>query len=188
MDNRDTLMVKSTGLFAARGYEAVGVQEICVSSGVTKPTLYHYFGSKSGLLSAIVDKYGNIMLEYVRNAAIYSGDLPFSLEKTAAAFFRFARENIEFYRMKLTMYFALKESEANSIIRKLDERVFGLLEEMVRSATVRYGNIRGRERITTALFIGGINTCIGLWLNGLMELDEAGIRQSLRLMQYGIYT
>ena len=49
MDNRAILMQKSITLFADRGYEAVGVQEICEESGVTKPTLYHYFGSKRGL-------------------------------------------------------------------------------------------------------------------------------------------
>jgi TetR/AcrR family transcriptional regulator len=188
MNNREILIQKSLALFAKRGYEAVGVQEICESSGVTKPTLYHYFGSKRGLLDAIIENYGKILIEYIKNAAVYSGDLPYSIEKSAGAFFQFARENQDFYRMKLSLYFAPMESEPNQAVRVLDERVFNLLVEMVHSAIDRYGNIRGREKITVSLIIGGINTCIGLWLNGLMELSENNIRQNLRLMQYGIYT
>ena len=29
-----------------KGYDAVGVQEIVDTAGITKPTLYYYFGSK----------------------------------------------------------------------------------------------------------------------------------------------
>ena len=32
--------------FMPRGYDAVGVQEIAQKAGITKPTLYYYFGSK----------------------------------------------------------------------------------------------------------------------------------------------
>ena len=44
MDNRQLIMEKALELFCARGYDAVGVQEIAEQSGITKPTLYYYFG------------------------------------------------------------------------------------------------------------------------------------------------
>ena len=50
MENRDHILDCALRLFAARGYDAVGVQEIVELAGLTKPTLYHYFGSKRGLL------------------------------------------------------------------------------------------------------------------------------------------
>ena len=43
-------------LFSRRGYEGTGVQEIVAAAGVTKPTLYHYFGSKIGVLKALLDR------------------------------------------------------------------------------------------------------------------------------------
>ena len=46
------LIERALELFAARGYDAVGVQEIVEAAGMTKPTLYHWFGSKQGLLRA----------------------------------------------------------------------------------------------------------------------------------------
>ncbi len=56
MDNRSTLLKCALDLFAARGYDGVGVQEIVEAAGVTKPTLYHYFGSKQGLLQALLEE------------------------------------------------------------------------------------------------------------------------------------
>ena len=55
MDNRQLIMEKALELFCARGYDAVGVQEIAEQSGITKPTLYYYFGSKKGLLETLLE-------------------------------------------------------------------------------------------------------------------------------------
>ena len=41
-------------LFATKGYDATSVREICEAAGITKPTLYHFFGSKDGVLQALV--------------------------------------------------------------------------------------------------------------------------------------
>lgn len=54
INNRTKLLAAATHLFALHGYEAVGVQLIVAAVGVTKPTLYHYFGSKRGLLDALL--------------------------------------------------------------------------------------------------------------------------------------
>jgi AcrR family transcriptional regulator len=42
-------------LFYDRGYDAASVSDIVAVAGVTPPTLYHHFGSKEGLLRAVVD-------------------------------------------------------------------------------------------------------------------------------------
>ena len=42
------------GLFAAKGYADTSVREIVEAAGITKPTLYYYFGSKDGLYVHLV--------------------------------------------------------------------------------------------------------------------------------------
>ena len=54
MENRERILRCALELFSSRGYDAVGVQEIVSTVGITKPTLYHYFGSKEGLLKALL--------------------------------------------------------------------------------------------------------------------------------------
>src|SRR5512147_121731 len=112
MDNRSNILQHALELFAARGYDAVGVQEIVEAAGITKPTLYHYFGSKRGLLDALLMAYFEPLVEMIRQATDYQCDLPLTLNRTAGAYFRFARENSMFYRMQLSMYFAPPESDA----------------------------------------------------------------------------
>ena len=64
MDNRQKIRDQALSLFAARGYEAVGVEQIARAAGVTKPTLYHYFGSKENLyretLRVVYDQFFNV--------------------------------------------------------------------------------------------------------------------------------
>lgn len=49
MDNKELILKSALDLFYAKGYDAVGVQEIVDKAGISKPTLYYYFGSKLGL-------------------------------------------------------------------------------------------------------------------------------------------
>jgi AcrR family transcriptional regulator len=50
------LLKSALRLFSKRGYDAVGVQEIVVSAKVTKPALYHYFGSKRGAIESLFEE------------------------------------------------------------------------------------------------------------------------------------
>jgi TetR/AcrR family transcriptional regulator len=53
--SNDRILQKALELFSERGYDATSVREICEAAGITKPTLYHFYGSKEGVYRAIVD-------------------------------------------------------------------------------------------------------------------------------------
>jgi AcrR family transcriptional regulator len=59
---RDRLLEAGAELIAERGYEAVSVREICKRAGTTINMIHHYFGSKEGLLDAILKDYGEGIL------------------------------------------------------------------------------------------------------------------------------
>jgi AcrR family transcriptional regulator len=50
----ERILSTALDLFAVRGYDATSVREICEAAGITKPTLYHFYGSKDGVLQALV--------------------------------------------------------------------------------------------------------------------------------------
>jgi TetR/AcrR family transcriptional regulator len=50
----ERILSTALDLFAIRGYDATSVREICEAASITKPTLYHFFGSKEGVLQALV--------------------------------------------------------------------------------------------------------------------------------------
>lgn len=45
----ERILSTALDLFAIKGYDATAVREICEAAGITKPTLYHFFGSKDGV-------------------------------------------------------------------------------------------------------------------------------------------
>lgn len=47
-------MEEATRLFADRGFAGTSLQDIADATGLTRPALYHYFGSKEALLSKLV--------------------------------------------------------------------------------------------------------------------------------------
>ena len=188
MDNRANILHCALELFASRGYDAVGVQEIVEWAGITKPTLYHYFGSKLGLLKALLHTYQEPFNQSVQAACDYHGNLPGTLEGLARVYFTFAQQNPVYYRMQLAQNFAPKNSEARLAIADLNEAQHQMVEGMFAAAVHDHGNMRGRQRLYAATFIGVVNTCIGLWLNGYTELDEDLLRRVVHQFQHGIYS
>jgi AcrR family transcriptional regulator len=188
MENRDRLLEVARQLFASRGYDAVGIQEIVDTAGVTKPTLYHYFQNKRGLLDAVLEHDFAGLIESVRAAAFYQGDLPFNIERLIRACFDYAVHNPQFYRMQLGLYFAPPESESNQAVQDFNLQVHELVAELFANASADHGNMRGRQRAYAASLLGMIHTYIGLYLNGYTVLDEALVYQTARQFMHGIYS
>ncbi len=189
LDNRTNILDCALRLFAARGYDAVGVQEICEAAGVTKPTLYHYFGSKRGLLEALVaDRGGPLIRRLAKAAASYNGNLSLSFHRIIETYFQFAAQEAILYRMLLMLWFAVPNDEAFDVVAAFNAEQQRIVEELFERAVPDYGNMRGRQRVYAATFIGMINTYIGLALNKHIELDDAVVRQAIQQFSYGIYS
>jgi len=188
MDTKETILSCATSLFANRGYDAVGIQEIVVSAGITKPTLYYHFGSKLGLLEAIADSYFGILIEKVETATAYHGDITSTLSEIMTTIFDFSRDHQDFYRMQLGMNFSPPGNEANQVIRQKNETLFHVIENLFEKSSVDHGNMKGRQSAYAATFIGMINTYIGLALNGYLVLDQNLIVQALHQFMHGIFS
>lgn len=188
MENRSKILSCALGLFAARGYDAVGVQEIVEQAEVTKPTLYHYFGSKRGLLDALLSERFAGLYAAVKQAADYQGDLPLSLYRVAMAYFDFAGAQPTFYRVLLAMWFAPPSSDPFKAVSALNERQQDLLEDLFERASADHGNMRGRHRAYAATFLGMVNTYISLALNGYAELNDELVYRAVHQFMHGIYS
>ncbi len=54
-ETRDKIIQVATDLLYRRGYEALGVKEICQRAGASKSSFYHFFPSKEDLALAVID-------------------------------------------------------------------------------------------------------------------------------------
>jgi len=188
MNNQDALMDCALTLFSQRGYDAVGVQEIVETAGVTKPTLYHYFDSKRGLLDALLRRESSQLLSTIQQAAFYEGDLVLTLERSCKAYFEFASQHANFYRMHLSMVLSPPESEANLATRPYAKEQFEILTRLFIQATEDHGNLRGRHDRYAAGFLGAINAMIGLYLNNEFELSDEVVFNTVHQFMHGIFS
>mgnify|MGYP000662089597 CR=1 FL=1 len=56
LQRREQLIEVGRSLFAAKGFEAVSVEEIAAHAKVSKPIVYEHFGGKEGLYAVVVDR------------------------------------------------------------------------------------------------------------------------------------
>ena len=188
MDNKENILDKALMLFWERGYEAVGVQEIVEASGITKPTLYHYFGSKQGLLESLLEKYFSILMERVKKATEYSGDVTYSLEKLAGTLFDFAKEYPEFTVMYMGLVYAPKDSVPSRAVMRLMEQEYRAVEEMFYQASLQHGNMKDRQREYAATFLGMVNSYAMMSLTGYIELSGQLVYRAVHQFMYGIFS
>ena len=66
---KEQILALAIKLFASKGYGSVGIQEIVTEAGISKPTLYYHFGSKKGLLEAIIKEKAEPLCQDIARAA-----------------------------------------------------------------------------------------------------------------------
>lgn len=188
MNSRENLLTQALIMFTARGYEAVGVQEIAEAAGVKKPTLYHFFGSKNGLLTTLLTKHLDPFMETLQQAALYQHDITKSLQTVAATYFNFAGQNPRFYRFFLSLWFASAESDAFKAALPFNTRQQEFIETMFLAASNDHGNMKGRHKAYAASFLGMVNTYVMLSLNGYAESNDGLIASTVKQFMHGIFS
>lgn len=188
MNTRDLLLTHALKLFAARGYDAVGVQELVAAAGVTKPTLYHHFGSKEGVLTALLAGVESALLERLDHVGRYRGDLSRHLQEIVRVYLAFARAQPDLYRLLATSALAPPGSDVSRLARPLHDRQRRLLTELFEAASRDHGNMRGRARRYADSFIGLVNSYLVLVLLGEVELDARLEHDIVHQFSHGIYS
>lgn len=193
MDNRQLIMEKALELFCARGYDAVGVQEIAEQSGITKPTLYYYFGSKQGLMETILEENSHILEEMLEKAVEEPGDVPQVLYRVARAYFDFAGSHWQFYLFMLSQFYSGKKSEGFRAMYPLIQKYYQLVVRIFEDSADRLGNMGGRQEQFAVSFMGILDS--HMMMLGREQDEEHGLVMTdqrtyeiVRQFLYGIYS
>src|ERR1700750_804098 len=73
---RDEILEIAVGLFAARGYHGVSMDDIGAAAGVTGPALYHHFAGKEAMLAAALIPVSEQLLGGGQAHIVEAGDDP----------------------------------------------------------------------------------------------------------------
>ncbi len=186
--NRQNILQTALDLFAIKGYESVGIQEIVDQSGITKPTLYHYFGNKRGLLDAIIAEYGGKMFTVIEQGSVYNHDLVMNLTILTRELINYALVNQAFYRFHIALSASAPDNAGFAAYLPLKTSINECLEQMFIKAALDHGNMIGREKAYSETFQGMVRTWAMLVLNREIELTDQTLYRAVHQFMHGIFS
>ena len=193
---RETIIAKALELFSSKAYEGVSVSELTEAAGITKPTLYYYFGSKEGVYDAVCRQHYarlNLIINenalYNPNPKSYYEDIHLTLTKLTRSYFSFARENEGFYRIVLANLSMPRSAAVFSIVKKYHFAQFDIIENMFRNMARGHGNLKGKSSTLTWSYIGAVNSYISLYYSGIpgQALNDKAVKDLVHQFMHGIY-
>jgi AcrR family transcriptional regulator len=93
----EQMVAAGTRIFARGGYGGASMEEIAAASGITKPMLYAYFGSKEGLYAACMERGERKLERAVSEAVLDTGTAELRLWRGLRAVFDFFDENPDLF-------------------------------------------------------------------------------------------
>ena len=185
-NSKEVILNTAILLFSQKGYEGVGVQEICEHAGITKPTLYYFFKSKQGLLQAIADSKGAELLQKVSDAAVYEHDFIKGLTKILTAVIDFALENPAFFNLHSVLLHAPGNAETEAAYAPLKRRFEALFEEFFIKSAHEFGNMRGKEALYAVLYHNNVVSVALLCVHQKLRRDDQTVYRIVHSFVYGV--
>ncbi len=176
-ENAERILEEAWKLFQQKGYRGVTMDELCLTAGLTKPTLYYYFHDKENLFVQVLQAKLRGFHEVIERP----GSLTERLEWIAAAILDSFRAE---YTVLLRDREHIKSPENLQQIKDAFHReLFGPLMALMASG-IEQGQLKeGNPEWLSLIFMGTINNFIGRAKEG--GLDHASLASFLT--QYFMY-
>jgi AcrR family transcriptional regulator len=159
---RDAIVDTSARLFARQGYHATGINELCDANDLGKGALYHYIGSKEGLLAAIHDRVMDEVMRGADRVAEAGGTPPERLTMLGAELLDVIHRYPDHVWVFLHEFPALTGERAEQFRKR--RRAYERRVEAVLKAGVESGEFRKIDPWLTARAWLGMHNYTYLWL------------------------
>lgn len=137
-ETRHEILRAALKRFAHGGYAATSVQQIVDDAGVSKPTLYYYFGDKSELFQALVNEAHDERYRLLQQAVARTPDVRAQLVEILTVLFDYFRANRELMRISMATAFAAPgEMPEGFDCRARCERNFEFLHDLIKQGQAR---------------------------------------------------
>jgi len=194
-NSRETILSCALQLFSAKGYDAVSINDIVDMAGITKPTLYYFFGNKEGLFKELLKTNYDLLnaalsdvCHYQPHEESYFEDVFPVLLRIAKTYFSFTTQHPDFYLMSLALAFAPPTSDPAIFADEYHKVQYILLERLFTEMSAVHANLREKERICLWRFLAMVNAQIGFWYRGYGKLDDAEAESIVKQFMHGIFS
>lgn len=179
---REQLIEVAMGLFAAKGFEAVSIEEIAAEAGVSKPIVYEHFGSKDGLFAVIVDREVGYLLGALE-AALDQPHPRDRLHAAVSAFFDYLATRPDGFRAIVRDAPAGQDAGAYAgLLRNLTTRV----EQVLRRHFAQRGVSRGRAGLAAPALVGAVAMAGQRWLETGRPTQAHAVAEVVDLLWTGL--
>lgn len=170
-DKRRSIAAAAANLFDAKGYHRVNMTDIAHAVGLQKPSLYHYFPSKSLILFAIHEDFFNPALERAEAFALLPPRQ--ALRELMVDILRLMESHPGHLRVVFEHHREL-EADEQAIIRFKRDRYQEIVESVIRRG-IAQGEFRDvDQRISTLAIFGMCNWAYQWYKPGLLTPEEIG--------------
>jgi AcrR family transcriptional regulator len=156
----DRILNKALELFSTKGYDATSVREICEAADITKPTLYHFYGSKEGVYRSLVEG----ALEGFRQrllGQIQSPGTPVErLQRVARGYFEIAREHRVFMRFLFGLIHNPPSSAPRTDFPSYHEGTVSLISRVVEEGVADQTFAPGPIDMRMLVFMGALGEAV----------------------------
>lgn len=190
MNKKEEIMEKALQLFAYEGYESIGVAKIVSEASVTKPTLYHYFGNKEGLLNSIYEYYFAKLLKRLTEVSAYEQDVIKTMEDMTTAYIGFAKEYSLFFVLANHLRQGPLKSESHLIVKPYHDQEHEFITALIYDISNHHTNLKGHEEFLVMNYMNLVNGYIEIHIrnNDLNKIDHQAINKLTKQFLYGIFS
>lgn len=193
-NSKDTIINSSLELFAQRGFDAAGISEITAKAGITKPTLYYFFESKEGLFTAILEQYFMPFNQEIKKAAVYipdqdnyENDVYPLLKRILHTAFNSLSQNKNFAFLFSGILISPPDSTTYKLSKNYITELNSIMEKTFIEIGQAHGNVKGKHKLLSLLFISQLATVVNLWLRSELKLDAKLEHNLIHQFMHGIY-
>lgn len=169
--SRDAVLDAAAALMAERGYAGASISAICTQSGLPPSSVYWHFGSKDGVLKAVLDRSARRHLDDFGTPDTAGANRDERLTKllsAMAAFVELASPNLRFL-----MVLGLREGRATELTVQVLLEVRGQIRTWLRGELIDILGLDDNEDLADELATLVISVANGIQLAGWVEGQES---------------
>ena len=137
MKSRERVLDAAERIMAEHGFEAATLARVVEEAGIPMSSVYHYFGSKDGILLAVMERGANRFFADLPDLSRQPGRPAQHLARVASAAIHTLERHPDFLRMLIVFAAqppAAGDGEIQAVVRRVRDHALGLLRAQLAAA------------------------------------------------------
>lgn len=190
MTTKEEILEIALQLFTKEGYENTGVARIVTEAGVSKPTLYHHFGNKEGLLNELMSQYGKGLKAVFSEKLHYKGDIIGAIDQLVIAYLHYVKREPRLFKLYKQLYQSPEASDSYRIVKPLYQAINLEVTDFFKEVSEHHTGLAEKVEWMAYSLIGLIDSYIihHIIQNDLEQMQDETARQVAKQFLYGVFS